>query len=180
MIQFSLVLTAALFASASVPAQQPASIFPRANDFPAQQTATVFGQHIADDEAEEGPALVLVHSFGNQSLFDWGRVIKPLAQNHHVIAVDQVGFGNSDKPFIDYHIQTFVDFMGEFLRIKGIKHFALAGESVGGWIAANYSIEALSPSNKGEFALPIPDQLILVDAAGFAILSRTIPVVASL
>jgi pimeloyl-ACP methyl ester carboxylesterase len=180
MIRFSLALTAALFASASVPAQQPASIFPRANDFPAQQTATVFGQHIAYYEAGEGPALVLVHSFGNQSLFDWGRVIKPLAQNHHVIAVDQVGFGNSDKPFIDYHIQTFVDFMGEFLRIKGIKHFALAGESVGGWIAANYSIEALSPSNKGEFALPIPDQLILVDAAGFAILSRTVPVVASL
>jgi pimeloyl-ACP methyl ester carboxylesterase len=166
MIQFSLVLTAALFASASVPAQQPASIFPRASDFPAQQTATVFGQHIAYYEAGEGPALVLVHSFGNQSLFDWGRVIKPLAQNHHVIAVDQVGFGNSDKPFIDYHIQTFVDFMGEFLRIKGIKHFAIAGESLGGWIVANYSIEALSPSNKGEFTLPIPDQLILVDAGG--------------
>jgi hypothetical protein len=38
----------------------------------------------------------------------------------------------------------------------------------------------LSPSNKGEFALPIPDQLILVDAAGLAILPRTIPVVGSL
>jgi pimeloyl-ACP methyl ester carboxylesterase len=179
MIRFSLVLTAALLASASVSAQQPASIFPRLSDFPAQQMATVFGQHIAYYEAGEGPALVLIHSFGNQSLFDWGRVIKPLAQNHHVIAVDQVGFGNSDKPFIDYHIQTFVDFMGEFLRIKGIKHFAFAGESIGAWIVVNYSIEALSPSNKGEFALPIPDQLILVDA-WIRILPRTIPVVASL
>jgi pimeloyl-ACP methyl ester carboxylesterase len=37
----------------------------------------------------------------------------------------------------------------------------------------------LSPSNKGEFALPIPDQLILVDAT-LAIHPGTIPVVASL
>ena len=56
-------------------------------------------------------------------------MIKPLAQNHHVIAIDEVGFGHSDKPFIDYRIQTFVDFLGEFLRIKGVKHFALAGEA---------------------------------------------------
>lgn len=179
MIRFSVVFTAALFASASVAAQQPASIFPRSSDFPAQQTATVFGQHIAYYEAGQGPALVLVHSFGNQSLYDWGRVIKPLAEKHHVIAIDQIGFGNSDKPFIDYHIQTFVDFMGEFLRIRGIKHFALAGESLGGWIVANYTVEALSSSNKGEFALPIPDQLILVEA-WIKPIPRTIPVSASL
>lgn len=180
MIRFSLVFTAALFASASVPAQQPTSILPRPSDLPAPQTATVFGQHMVYYEDREGPALVLVHSFGSQALFDWGRVIKPLAQNYHVIAIDQVGFGHSDKPFIDYRIQTFVDFLGEFLRIKSIKHFALAGESLGGWIVANYSIEALSPSNKGEFALPVPDRLILEDAAGHATIPHTIAVTASL
>jgi alpha/beta hydrolase fold len=161
MIRFSLVFTAALFASASVPAQQPASIFPRASDFPAQQTATVFGQHIAYYEAGEGPALVLVHSFGFQSLFDWGRVIKPLAQNHHVIAVDQVGFGNSDKPFIDYHIQTFVDFMGEFLRIKGIKHFALAGESLGGGLSRTIPSKHCRHPTKASSHCPFPINLFL-------------------
>jgi pimeloyl-ACP methyl ester carboxylesterase len=181
MIRFSLVfVAAALVATASVSAQQPASILPRPSDLPAPQTATVFGQRIVYYEAGEGPTLVLVHGFGSQALFDWGRVIKPLAQNHHVIAVDQVGFGHSDKPFIDYRIQTFVDFLGEFLRIKNIKRFDLAGESLGGWIVAIYSIEALSPSNKGESALPVPNRLILEDAAGHALIPHTMSVTASL
>src|ERR1700681_892842 len=110
MIRFSFVIAAALFTSASVPAQQTASILPRPSDLPAPQTAIVFGQHILYYEAGKGPTLVLVHGFGTQALLDGGRVIKPLAQNHRVIAVDQVGFGHSDKPFIDYRIQTFVDF----------------------------------------------------------------------
>jgi pimeloyl-ACP methyl ester carboxylesterase len=46
-------------------------------------------------------------------------------------------FGESDKPLVDYSIQTFVDFLGEFLRALGVKQFSLAGESLGGWIAAS-------------------------------------------
>ena len=180
MIRFTLVFAAALFASPCVLAQQSASILPRPSDLPAPQTALVFGQHMVYYEAGKGPALVLVHGFGSQALFDWGRVIKPLAENHHVIAVDQIGFGHSDKPFIDYRIQTFVDFLGEFLRIENVKRFALAGESLGGWIAANYAIEALSPANRGEFALPVPERLILEDAAGHATIPHVMAVTASL
>jgi triacylglycerol lipase len=171
-IRFFLVFTTALFVSGPVLSQQTASILPRQSDLPAPQTATVFGQHMVYYEAGEGPAIVLVHGFGSQALFDWGRVIKPLTQNHRVIAVDQIGFGHSDKPFINYRIQTFVDFLGEFLRIKGVQHFTLAGESLGGWIVADYAIEALSPSNTGTFALPVPDRLILEDAAGHAVPPR--------
>jgi pimeloyl-ACP methyl ester carboxylesterase len=179
-IRFALVFAAALYTSLFVPAQQPASILPLPSDLPAPQTATVFGQRIVYYEAGEGPTLVLVHGFGSQALFDWGRVIEPLAKNHHVIAVDQIGFGRSDKPFIDYRIQTFVDFLGEFLRLKNVGHFALAGESLGGWIVANYTIEALSPANKGAFALPVPDRLILEDAAGHATIPHNLAVAASL
>jgi hypothetical protein len=75
---FSLVVAAALFASTYVLAQQPASILPRPSDLPSPQTAIVFGQHMIYHEAGEGPALVLVHGFGSQALFDRGRVIKPL------------------------------------------------------------------------------------------------------
>jgi pimeloyl-ACP methyl ester carboxylesterase len=180
MIRFALLLAAVFFASEAVPAQQAASILPRPSDLPAAQTAVVFGQHIVYYEAGDGLTLVLVHGFGSQALFDWGRVIKPLAQNHHVIALDQIGFGHSDKPFIDYRIQTFVDFLGEFLRVKNIKSFTLAGESLGDWIVANYTIDALSPGNTGAFALPVPERLILEDAAGHKAIPHTIAVTASL
>jgi len=42
------------------------------------------------------------------------------------------------------------------------------GESLGGWIAALYSIQALAPENTGAYASPKPARLILSDAAGFA------------
>ena len=180
MIRFILASSIALLAAGALGAQQGTSILARPSDLPAPQSTVVFGQRIVYYEAGEGPTLVLVHGFASQALFDWGRVIKPLAQNHHVIALDQIGFGHSDKPFIDYRIQTFVDFLGEFLRIKQVSHFALAGESLGGWIVANYTIQALSPANKGTFALPAPDRLILEDAAGHSVLPHSMVVSASL
>ncbi|HEY9126843.1 MAG TPA: alpha/beta fold hydrolase, partial [Acidobacteriaceae bacterium] len=176
MIRFWLVFAAIVSMGITASAQTSVSIFPSAADLPAQQTAVVFGQKIAYYETGSGPTLVLVHGFGSQALFDWGRVIKPLARHHRVIALDQIGFGNSDKPFIDYRIQTFVDFLGEFLRIKKVSEFALAGESLGGWIVAAYTIQASASSNQGQFALPRPTHLILEDAAGHATIPHTIPV----
>jgi pimeloyl-ACP methyl ester carboxylesterase len=93
-------------------------------------------------------------------------VIPELARRHHVLAMDQIGFGNSDKPFIDYSVQTYVDSLGEFLRTLKVDHFDLAGESLGGRIAASYTLQALSLENSGPYALPRPERLILEDAAG--------------
>ena len=42
----------------------------------------------------------------------------------------------------------------------------MAGESLGGWISAAYTIQALAPGNQGAFAVPVPERLILEDAAG--------------
>lgn len=180
MIRFIILSLTVLFATTAAPAQPATSILSRPEDLPAPQTAIVFGQHIVYYETGEGPTLVLVHGFASQAMFDWGHVIKPLAQTHHVIALDQIGFGHSDKPFIDYRIQTFVDFLGEFLRVKKIDRFALAGESLGGWIVANYTIQALSPANKGTFALPVPHHLILEDAAGHSVLPHNMAVASTL
>lgn len=133
---------------------------------PAQRSTLVFGQKIVYYDVGSGPVVVLVHGFGSQARFDWGNVIIPLSKEHRVVALDQIGFGGSDKPFIDYQVQTWVDFLGEFLRTEHIHEFTLAGESLGGWISALYTIEALAPENTGPHALPKPSRLILEDAAG--------------
>jgi pimeloyl-ACP methyl ester carboxylesterase len=126
----------------------------------------VFGRRIVYYDVGSGSTVVLLHGFGSQAMADWGRVIRPLSQGHRVIALDQIGFGESDKPLVDYSIQTFVDFLGEFLRTLGVKQFSLAGESLGGWIAASYSIQALASGNTGQYALAKPERLILADALG--------------
>ncbi len=169
-------LIALLFCTLTSSTQQasPLSVNPR--DLPQPKSVSVLRQHIVYYEAGTGPDLVLVHGFGSQASFDWGHVIVPLAKHYHVIALDQIGFGASDKPAVDYSIQTFVDFLGEFLRTLHVQHFALAGESLGGWIAANYTIQALAPSNHGPYALPVPARLILEDAAGHTALTGHVEV----
>ncbi len=168
-----LLCSAILFAAFSPALHAQAPLLAPESSLPPQKTALVFGQKIAYYEAGSGPTIVLVHGFASQARFDWGNVIPALAKEHHVLALDQIGFGQSDKPQIDYSIQTFVDFLGEFLRFEHVHEFTLAGESLGGWISALYTIEALAPSNVGPYPLPIPTRLILEDAAGMTPLPRT-------
>ncbi|MFC6646266.1 alpha/beta fold hydrolase [Granulicella cerasi] len=169
------LLASLLFATLCTAASAQ-SILPKPTDLPPARFAKVFGENIRYYEAGTGSTLVLVHGFGSQALFDWGRVIKPLALHHHVVAIDEIGWGGSDKPAIDYSIQTFADFLGEFLRVKHIDHFALAGESLGGWIVSLYTIEALQPKDVYQQGFPKPSQLILEDAAGHrAIRSKGAP-----
>ena len=156
-----------LFA-ASLAAQPQTPLLISASQLPAKHNIAVFGQKIMYYDMGSGPVLVLVHGFGSEARFDWGNVLTPLAAHHRVIALDQIGFGASDKPFIDYSVQTWVDFLGEFLRRLQIHEFTLAGESLGGWISALYTIESLAPANTGPDALPQPQRLILEDAAGMS------------
>jgi len=173
----SRLLALGLFAASTVCLQaQPASLLVGPGVLPPKKSVLVFGQKIAFYEAGTGPTLVLVHGNNSQAMVDWGNVIMPLAKHHHVLALDQIGYGSSDKPNIDYSIQTFVDFLGEFLRTEKVNHFTLAGVSLGGWVAGAYTIQALAPENTGPYAIPKPDRLVLEDAAGHKANPSTTPV----
>jgi pimeloyl-ACP methyl ester carboxylesterase len=137
---------------------------------PAQHRVRVFGQNIAYYDmgkaaSADQPILVLVHGYGSQADVDFGPSLPALAKHRRVIALDQIGAGQSDKPLIAYRVQTYVEFLAEFLRTVGITRFDLAGESLGGWVAAAYAEQALMPGS----TLPRPQRLILEDAAGFSI-----------
>jgi len=128
---------------------------------PAMKTIDVYGQPIRYFETGTGPTLVLVHGFGSNARFDWGRVIPELSKHYHILAMDQLGFGSSAKPPVLYGVQTWVDMLDGFLKAKHVTHFMLAGESLGGWIAGLYTVEA--SERKG---LLLPERLLLCDAAG--------------
>ena len=127
---------------------------------PEDKTVLVFGQTIHYFDVGSGPVVVLVHGLGDRKEA-WLRVIGPLSQNHRLLAPDQIGFGKSDKPLLDYSVQTYVDFLDEFLRQLKVERASLVGESLGGWISAMYALEI---SNGGNL-VPI-EKLVLVDAAG--------------
>jgi len=122
---------------------------------PEPKTATVFGEPIRYYEAGSGPNVILLHGLGSDSS-SWAENIGPLSEKFHVVALDQIGFGESAKPFLDYKIETFVEFLAGFMDELKIPKATLAGNSLGGWIAADFA--ARFPERV--------DRLVLVDAAG--------------
>ena len=127
---------------------------------PADKTIAVFGQSIHYFDIGSGPVVVLVHGLGSRKE-DWLPVLEPLAQKYRLLVPDQIGFGKSEKPLLDYSVQTYVDFLNEFLRQLKVEKASLVGESLGGWISALYAVEL----GDGAHLTPI-ERLVLVDAAG--------------
>jgi len=125
-----------------------------------EKTIPVFGETIRYWDVGSGPVVVLLHGLGDRKE-SWLPVIPTLSQKYRVIAPDQIGFGKSSKPLLDYNIQTFVDFLNEFLRDLKIEKTTVVGESLGGWIAALYAVESSSDAH----LVPL-EKLVLVDAAG--------------
>ena len=124
----------------------------------ADKYATVFGARIHYLEAGSGPVVILLHGLGGSSA-NWAPNIAPLAQKYRVLVPDQIGFGKSDKPMLNYRVATLVDFLDGFYKQVGIQKATLVGNSLGGFTAAAF---ALAHPAKVE-------KLVLVDAAGFSV-----------
>ncbi len=150
------VLAVLLLAGTSIQALAARTGTQAAPSFP-EKDITVYGQRIHYIDTGSGPAVIVLHGLGGSSLA-WLPNIAPLAAKFRVVVPDQLGFGKSDKPFIVYRIGTYVDFLEEFRKQLKIERVALVGNSMGGWIAAAYTVA-------------YPDRverLVLEDAAGFA------------
>src|SRR5258708_9168404 len=132
-----------------------ASVAARAQ--PSTKQVDIYGQKIQYVEAGSGPNVILLHGLGGDS-GNWAMTIPTLASKYHVWAPDQIGFGASDKPFINYRVGTLVDFLEGFCKKLGIDKAAVVGNSLGGWTAM-------------AFALAHPDRvekLVLVDSSGYS------------
>ena len=144
------ILASAQEASSAAPKTQDAAI--------ADKYTTVFGAKIHYLEAGSGPVVILLHGLGG-STANWAPTIAPLARKYRVLVPDQIGFGKSDKPMLNYRVSTLVDFLDGFYKQVGVQKASLVGNSLGGFTAAAFAIA--HPEKV--------DKLVLVDAAGFSI-----------
>jgi len=125
------------------------------SNLPPEKVAVVYGQNIRYVEAGQGPAVILLHGLGATKEV-WSANFGSLSAKYHVYAIDQLGFGHSDKPLIEYVIGTWVDFLQSFMQAQNIPRATVVGNSLGGWIALEFTIR--HPE--------MVDKLVLVDAAG--------------
>lgn len=91
-------------------------------------------------EAEADEAVIFVHGTGGH-LEAFARNLLPHAERFRTIALDMIGHGFSDKPDHDYEIRHYVRHLLDFCDAMGVRKAHLHGESLGGWIVAQFAID---------------------------------------
>ncbi len=150
-----IISLAALIAWVFIQDSAASSAAPQAHA-PAPKQVEVFGRKINYIEAGSGPNVILLHGLGDD-LSVWEQTVPALSPKYRVWALDQIGFGGSDKPFINYRVSVLVEFLYAFCRKLGIEKATLVGNSLGGWVGAAF---AHAHPEKVE-------KLVLVGAAGY-------------
>lgn len=114
--------------------------------------ATVHYQEFGD---AANPTLLLIHGF-TASAYVWKTVAPVLAdEGFHVVAVDLIGFGYSDKPsWFDYKITSQARMISRFMDRLGIGRAAIVGSSYGGAVALTLALDYAERVEK----------LVLIDA----------------
>jgi 4,5:9,10-diseco-3-hydroxy-5,9,17-trioxoandrosta-1(10),2-diene-4-oate hydrolase len=103
------------------------------------------GYDIHLKEAGSGPVVVFIHGSGpgasGASNFrqNWPAFVEA---GYRVILPDMIGYGASSKPEgIDYTLQLFTDTLYDALRAHGIERASLIGNSLGGGVAIQMTLD---------------------------------------
>lgn len=116
-----------------------------------------FTVHYRDEGSRDKPALVLIHGVV-ASLHTWDGWVEACAPHYRVIRFDVPGFGlTGTAPDGKYSAERMVRVLGLLFDYLGIEKAAIAGNSLGGYIAWNFALA--SP--------PRVTRLVLIDPAGY-------------
>ncbi len=102
-----------------------------------------------------GKTVVFLHGSWSDGS-EWDPVIQPLSSQYHCIALDLLGFGDSEHPNCHYSTSLEADCLAEYLDALRLRDIWLVGDSLGAWVAIR-------------FALMYPDRvngLILINPEG--------------
>src|SRR5262249_30216730 len=146
MLRTSALIAALLISSTAAMAQTE----------PVKKDTTVFSYKIHYLEAGRGAPVILLHGSGREGA-GWRPTIKGLAAEFRVIAPDQIGWGNSDKPMTIYHSGVFAEFLARFMREIGVPKAALVGQSLGASVALEMAVHYPQ----------LVDRMVLVNGGGF-------------
>jgi pimeloyl-ACP methyl ester carboxylesterase len=90
-------------------------------------------------DAGEGPAILLIHGYGDTA-DGWRRVVPGLLPHHRVVAVDVPPFGRSSNPRAKPLIEFFDEFFPVLFDELALEPATVVGHSLGGAIALRVAI----------------------------------------
>lgn len=95
--------------------------------------------HYAESGSSDGEPVIFLHGWPD-SWFSFSRVLPLLPENLHAVAVDQRGFGDSDRPLSGYTIPEMAADVIAFLDALEIERATLVGHSFGTFVARQAAI----------------------------------------
>lgn len=107
---------------------------------PELRFRTIHGYRRAFRVAGSGPAVLLLHGIGDNSL-TWESVQMKLAKRFTVIAPDLLGHGRSDKPRADYSVAAYANGMRDLLAVLDIEKVTVVGHSLGGGVTMQFAYQ---------------------------------------
>jgi pimeloyl-ACP methyl ester carboxylesterase len=155
------VVLVAAFLLLRVPDTDAAAMRAKYGGPPSQFVTLVTGPtvHLRDEGPRDAPVIVLLHG-SNADLHTWDPWVERLKNNYRIVRYDQRGHGlTGPAPDGQYETDAFaadVDAMAGALKLD---RFVLAGNSMGGGIAARYAM--LHPERL--------EGLVLIDAGGASV-----------
>ena len=104
------------------------------------ETADGMSVHYRDQGCRKCPAIVLVHG-SNASLHTFEALVEELKDRYRLISYDQPGHGlTGPHPRDDYSAAGMFEATAAVIDAVGVERFAIAGSSMGGWIAWRYAL----------------------------------------
>jgi pimeloyl-ACP methyl ester carboxylesterase len=126
------------------------------------QTILIAGVKIHFIEMGQGLPLLFLHGLGG-SWKDWTANLQSFCSSYQVMAIDFPGFGDSDKPEVDYSIEWLTVMVENFLQERKLNQIRVVGHSMGALVALNLAarpdsrvkiltvIDAVGIGDKAEF-----------------------------
>lgn len=159
------VLVSILFGRQDIPIEelkekyaQPPSSFIQVNDL---------NVHYRDEgNPNDSIPIVLIHGTGS-SLHTFDAWTEQLKEDFRVIRMDLPAYGLTGPfPHRNYSMDNYSQFIQDFLSELGITKCVIGGNSLGGGIAWNYTVQYPY----------MVDKLILIDASGYPMTSTSVPI----
>ncbi len=99
----------------------------------------VLGSKLHYIEEGEGDPIVFIHGVPTSS-YMWRNVVSGLSNQGRCIAVDLIGFGQSDKPSIDYTIFDLINYFDAFMEAMKLSNVTLVMHAWGSVVGLDWAM----------------------------------------
>ncbi len=100
-------------------------------EYEKSRTARIRYREYNSPSAASKPSLLFVHGYGGM-LEHWDENIPKFTGEYHTVAIDLLGFGQSEKPNVRYRLSLFAEQIRAFLTYREISEVIIIGHSMGG------------------------------------------------